>query len=73
MNYYGLRQPVCLLCDKHGPEAAPSYSQKYRNYLQNKNRTITENSYKIYCVNIIYIYIYTYIYIYIQDLQDAQS
>ena len=30
-----LHQPVCLLCDKHGPEAAPHYSQKIGKYLQN--------------------------------------
>jgi hypothetical protein len=34
------------LYEKHGPEAAPSYSQKCGNDLQNENRKITENTYK---------------------------
>jgi hypothetical protein len=34
------------LYDKHGPEAAPSYSQKCGNYLQNETIKITENTYK---------------------------
>ena len=53
--YWVLGQPVCLLYDKHGPEAAPSYfqnvetickikTQNDRKYIQEgQSRTLYEN------------------------------
>ena len=42
-----LHNHLCLLCDRHGQEAAPTaYSQTCRNNVQNKHKKSQDNAYK---------------------------